>query len=146
MRISDWSSDVCSSDLLGGRHHGGVGRCGEYRQPLGRRRRWRAGYGENAGQWQLDDAARQAWRLVFGVFGAGSNGLWRRSAARPLGRFAFLRSEEHTSELQSLMRISYAVFCLKKKKKNTKKTKTYKQTYYQSNIIKKTVNTMYNFT
>src|SRR3546814_8960665 len=33
------------------------------------------------------------------------------------------RSEEHTSELQSLMRISYAVFCLKKKKKNTRKTK-----------------------
>src|SRR3546814_7817395 len=31
---------------------------------------------------------------------------------------AALRSEEHTSELQSLMRISYAVFCLKKKKKN----------------------------
>src|SRR3546814_7524237 len=34
------------------------------------------------------------------------------------------RSEEHTSELQSLMRISYAVFCLKKKKKTTKKLKT----------------------
>src|SRR3546814_3059934 len=34
--------------------------------------------------------------------------------------FAELRSEEHTSELQSLMRISYAVFCLKKKKKKTK--------------------------
>src|SRR3546814_7402105 len=34
-------------------------------------------------------------------------------------RFAQIRSEEHTSELQSLMRISYAVFCLKKKKKNT---------------------------
>src|SRR3546814_3129023 len=33
-----------------------------------------------------------------------------------------LRSEEHTSELQSLMRISYAVFCLKKKKKNNKQT------------------------
>src|SRR3546814_4419863 len=33
------------------------------------------------------------------------------------------RSEEHTSELQSLMRISYAVFCLKKKKKNNKHTK-----------------------
>src|SRR3546814_4817075 len=32
--------------------------------------------------------------------------------------FASIRSEEHTSELQSLMRISYAVFCLKKKKKN----------------------------
>src|SRR3546814_6592011 len=42
------------------------------------------------------------------------------------------RSEEHTSELQSLMRISYAVFCLKKKKKNqqkTKKTKNQKVTY-----------------
>src|SRR3546814_1309345 len=35
------------------------------------------------------------------------------------GRASKLRSEEHTSELQSLMRISYAVFCLKKKKKNT---------------------------
>src|SRR3546814_4922234 len=37
----------------------------------------------------------------------------------PLGSAVF-RSEEHTSELQSLMRISYAVFCLKKKKKNSK--------------------------
>src|SRR3546814_2972471 len=36
------------------------------------------------------------------------------------------RSEEHTSELQSLMRISYAVFCLKKKKNNNKTTNTYK--------------------
>src|SRR3546814_8742055 len=35
---------------------------------------------------------------------------------------ASFRSEEHTSELQSLMRISYAVFCLKKKKQHTKKT------------------------
>src|SRR3546814_7843332 len=34
------------------------------------------------------------------------------------------RSEEHTSELQSLMRISYAVFCLKKKKKTKQKQKT----------------------
>src|SRR3546814_9833172 len=37
------------------------------------------------------------------------------------------RSEEHTSELQSLMRISYAVFCLKKKKKIRKSSKTYKR-------------------
>src|SRR3546814_989864 len=41
-----------------------------------------------------------------------------------------LRSEEHTSELQSLMRISYAVFCLKKKKK-----KTTKQIHYQTRNI-----------
>src|SRR3546814_6735900 len=41
------------------------------------------------------------------------------------------RSEEHTSELQSLMRISYAVFCLKKKKKNTIVTSTtYEQKIY----------------
>src|SRR3546814_9980072 len=38
------------------------------------------------------------------------------------------RSEEHTSELQTLMRISYAVFCLKKK--NTQNTHTQKQSYY----------------
>src|SRR3546814_1598815 len=48
---------------------------------------------------------------------------------RPLGDFGdqipvVARSEEHTSELQSLMRISYAVFCLKKKKKNNKNKST----------------------
>src|SRR3546814_10793237 len=41
---------------------------------------------------------------------------------------AAIRSEEHTSELQSLMRISYAVFCLKKKKKQNQQTKTNTQT------------------
>src|SRR3546814_9412601 len=41
---------------------------------------------------------------------------------------ALARSEEHTSELQSLMRISYAVFCLKKKKTNKKQTQAKKQT------------------
>src|SRR3546814_4726034 len=47
-----------------------------------------------------------------------------------------LRSEEHTSELQSLMRISYAVFCLKKKNKkksNTRNSQTTKQTAIQLN-------------
>src|SRR3546814_5942754 len=42
---------------------------------------------------------------------------------RPAPALAAGRSEEHTSELQSLMRISYAVFCLKKKKKHTKQPK-----------------------
>src|SRR3546814_8616696 len=41
------------------------------------------------------------------------------------------RSEEHTSELQSLMRISYAVFCLKKKKKTTNHNTTRKQLHNQ---------------
>src|SRR3546814_10537993 len=43
------------------------------------------------------------------------------SARRQAGLTREYRSEEHTSELQSLMRISYAVFCLKKTKKNKKK-------------------------
>src|SRR3546814_3099662 len=42
------------------------------------------------------------------------------------------RSEEHTSELQSLMRISYAVFCLKKKKKKTRDGRTMRATYSQT--------------
>src|SRR3546814_8912490 len=47
------------------------------------------------------------------------------------GRGSDARSEEHTSELQSLMRISYAVFCLKKKKQQIRKT--YKQNTYHNN-------------
>src|SRR3546814_1045557 len=46
-----------------------------------------------------------------------------RRPARHRGRGRAARSEEHTSELQSLMRISYAVFCLKKKITKKKKTK-----------------------
>src|SRR3546814_6197556 len=46
----------------------------------------------------------------------------RHSPARPDRSCSVPRSEEHTSELQSLMRISYAVFCLKKKKKKTHTT------------------------
>src|SRR3546814_5319189 len=49
----------------------------------------------------------------------------------------FYRSEEHTSELQSLMRISYAVFCLKKKKKKTHKNSKSKK----ENKIKRILNT-----
>src|SRR3546814_7102729 len=57
---------------------------------------------------------------------------WSRSAMRAVfrlpSRLARFRSEEHTSELQSLMRISYAVFCLKKKINNTNKSKNQQQT------------------
>src|SRR3546814_4883700 len=56
----------------------------------------------------------------FDAFSGWYQGGVRRSGSR-LGRYGVvylaIRSEEHTSELQSLMRISYAVFCLKKKKK-----------------------------
>src|SRR3546814_10328148 len=59
------------------------------------------------------------WRkgLACGVFPATAGGYPARC-----GQLHFARSEEHTSELQSLMRISYAVFCLKKKKTNNTRT------------------------
>src|SRR3546814_6733253 len=105
MRISDWSSDVCSSDLAGRQ-----GRAGSADVP-------RVGAGERV---------RVERRQAVGVALPAPRGA-------PVDRFADLpaagglhgaiaavelqaRSEEHTSELQSLMRISYAVFCLKKKK------------------------------
>src|SRR3546814_2024032 len=47
-------------------------------------------------------------------------------------RRSSVRSEEHTSELQSLMRISYAVFCLKKKKRHKEKYTERPRTYQQS--------------
>src|SRR3546814_10869428 len=93
MRISDWSSDVCSSDL--NRH--GNGRAGA--QPDRDR-----------------DSRRHAARRVHPLFRAAGRHRHRPAdGVRDADALGF-RSEEHTSELQSLMRISYAVFCLKKKK------------------------------
>src|SRR3546814_8983843 len=46
-------------------------------------------------------------------------GRWRYLEEKEIIQLKHFRSEEHTSELQSLMRISYAVYCLKKKKNNT---------------------------
>src|SRR3546814_4243872 len=120
MRISDWSSDVCSSDLeflrldrrpghLGHRHRlehplelgedvavraGGLGRAhGQLLQATTGRQQADAGLDQADVAFQVRDRARTV--------------------------HLELRSEEHTSELQSLMRISYAVFCLKKKNTNT---------------------------
>src|SRR3546814_1878602 len=94
MRISDWSSDVCSSDLL---------------NPLLFRAATDHGHHLNL------TAVRY---LVEGQHRHIRQMLAQELEQRP----AHERSEEHTSELQSLMRISYAVFCLKKKKKNTKES------------------------
>src|SRR3546814_3467390 len=92
MRISDWSSDVCSSDL-----------------PAHTRCR--------------SDSCATASPDACAPFSAA------RLELPPTGRrkhshhsMTTNRSEEHTSELQSLMRISYAVFCLKKKQKQIKVT------------------------
>src|SRR3546814_7407674 len=114
MRISDWSSDVCSSDLPSG-HADGHGRHrrgalerlpgpqpqqSEVVQPRPLRALQRA---------RLDAAVRAAAPVRLRPAD-------RADQAVPPARIADpRRSEEHTSELPSLMRISYAVFCLKKK-------------------------------
>src|SRR3546814_8401101 len=108
MRISDWSSDVCSSDLSP---------CLSARQLAGAVRD-RAGGRPPVGH---DAAARQRARfhralLCAGALGPVGAALSRAVPAVADGGERRFRSEEHTSELQSLMRISYAVFCLKKKK------------------------------
>src|SRR3546814_8956505 len=104
MRISDWSSDVCSSDL----HHRTAQ--SEHGDPV----RIDAGRaaGPGAGRGGGMDGAFA--RLPRGAAGAGRLAAPARQPD-PLMAGAGGRSEEHTSELQSLMRISYAVFCLKKK-------------------------------
>src|SRR3546814_4069267 len=119
MRISDWSSDVCSSDLIGPVNLVAAQELSGLESEQARSR-------------AESDELRQAIHRLRGSIG----GLNREGRTRLLAAFAAVdghfqrlftalfdggqahlkRSEEHTSELQSLMRISYAVFCLKKKK------------------------------
>src|SRR3546814_6784503 len=85
--------------------------------------------------WHPRPPRRRRERLDGGVLALGDGGALParlHAAARRQGRHrrAVRRSEEHTSELQSLMRISYAVFCLKKKKTNdhpSQKSNTHNQ-------------------
>src|SRR3546814_1995054 len=114
MRISDWSSDVCSSDLpqYAGRYRA---RDRKRRQEDDRRdRRWR-----QFPQMADRHPAGAIWRRL--------SSLGRRTHAAGDGAFHRHRSEEHTSELQSLMRSSYAVFCLKKKTNRDLDYNTYKE-------------------
>src|SRR3546814_2520409 len=141
MRISDWSSDVCSSDLRRaiGRGCGAV-RLGNVRaaQPARRRHLDRAAdiRGQHPAAARADLAtiaaalpSRHRADLCHRRGHMQQPGKSRRCASYRSGEaettapYLFARSEEHTSELQSLMRISYAVFCLKKKikTKNTQK-------------------------
>src|SRR3546814_8226801 len=118
MRISDWSSDVCSSDLTirpGTTHEALAQLKLAFRSDEMCARFPEIQWGVTAGNAsQITDGAA-ALLLV-------SERAAKRLGLRPRARFVGFdviadRSEEHTSELQSLMRISYAVFCLKKKKK-----------------------------
>src|SRR3546814_9219915 len=127
MRISDWSSDVCSSDLVEG--HSGAPPCAGQllRPPLRRRTRSRdRGRGDDgvegrAGEPRDRDhragrrGARAEPELSDPYFRLHHRGRDDPQRAHDPRRELLARSEEHTSELQSLMRISYAVFCWKKK-------------------------------
>src|SRR3546814_1563264 len=103
MRISDWSSDVCSSDLRV---------VGLVELDLDLRALDREA-GEQTGQHLRADALDGADPQAPSRAGGHGVDVGQRAAER--GEDGPCRSEEHTSELQSLMRISYAVFCLKKK-------------------------------
>src|SRR3546814_8178022 len=118
MRISDWSSDVCSSDLRGGPTPESSPRpptraAGEPPHPFG----GQVPHQESPAMPQI--TMRQM--LEAGVHFGHQTRYWNPKmspyifGARGKIHIINLRSEEHTSELQSLMRISYAVFCLKKK-------------------------------
>src|SRR3546814_8683612 len=109
MRISDWSSDVCSSDLNMPKLTKSV-----------------------VDKSPTRESQYTIWCSELKGFGA---------FIMPSGTRTYFvdyrnannvrRSEEHTSELQSLMRISYAVFCLNKKKKNHKKNTTTDRSHIQ---------------
>src|SRR3546814_4613633 len=141
MRISDWSSDVCSSDLPVGKEFGlSDGELGFLAGfaygiffaiaalPFGiavdrynRRNLMTIALTMWSGATALCGLAVGFWTLFLGRAAVGT----AEAAGSPTGMSLLSdyfdkdkRSEEHTSELQSLMRISYAVFCLKKKKKH----------------------------
>src|SRR3546814_4167582 len=123
MRISDWSSDVCSSDLTAIQMctpaSTAFSRTSNTKIVICRPRSAQSRNSQLSGErlslavrrrvklpqaiWRADQACHAAYRCVNPLLRLGSV-----SAATTS------RSEEHTSELQSLMRISYAVFCLKK--------------------------------
>src|SRR3546814_9213680 len=104
MRISDWSSDVCSSDLIKANHGSGSNIFVTEKDTPD----WPA-IEKEASSW-----LRQRYRPH--LHERHYDKIDRQLLIEPYIGGGTLRSEEHTSELQSLMRISYAVFCLKKKK------------------------------
>src|SRR3546814_8054279 len=103
MRISDWSSDVCSSDLPPNAYPLHLCRdCPAQRQAV-----------------RLRPAIRNSTLPSGPVIGLSTRATTSQPSpvSHPRTSAQTRRSEEHTSELQSLMRISYAVFCLKKQNK-----------------------------
>src|SRR3546814_7346821 len=116
MRISDWSSDVCSSDLAvaGGEVHPPVGGARIVAQRLLHHAHGLDELAPVGHRQQAQAADAVADRDLVGGLLPVLELHHLRDVLLLVGQ-PLLRSEEHTSELQSLMRISYAVFCLKKK-------------------------------
>src|SRR3546814_6432251 len=123
MRISDWSSDVCSSDLrirevvpdakLVYNNSPSFNWTLNFRQQV--YDRW-AKEGKDVSGFERDALMSVIYDNTELAAEADEKiRTFQADAAKRAGIFHHLRSEEHTSELQSLMRISYAVFCLKKK-------------------------------
>src|SRR3546814_8198820 len=104
MRISDWSSDVCSSDLKG-------------TTPAELERTINSNVRALPGSFETSDDVLGGIRSIV-KFGRADDYYEKLPATYEAMTAAEIdRSEEHTSELQSLMRNSYAVVCLKKKNK-----------------------------
>src|SRR3546814_4124660 len=132
MRISDWSSDVCSSDLRARRPDGasrpnadpGTAACSRTGQRRFHDPPRNAGPGRHAARpgARHDARADARWPAIQFAADGGFLIAFDRDAPAHQRLVAMLadgrRSEEHTSELQSLMRISYAVFCLTQKTYN----------------------------
>src|SRR3546814_9234895 len=116
MRISDWSSDVCSSDLVARPVRTGAARTERSIAPAtpDRRTRSRAGSPSSGGSQGLVEVLQQVLRILKADRQPRHTGRHADLGALVVGQPRMRRSEEHTSELQSLMRNSYAVFCLKK--------------------------------
>src|SRR3546814_3056483 len=120
MRISDWSSDVCSSDLRDRASPIIASDTHAYRRAIT--------FIDAAFTEQRPPLHAQARGLIMQLLTSGDCTNQRIATELKLHartvhrRLAVERSEEHTSELQSLMRIPYAVFRLKKKKTSEKKT------------------------
>src|SRR3546814_829057 len=126
MRISDWSSDVCSSDRFS--HELSPESSDALQKPAAEAAP--AGVAEARAHSHVPrwcSPASRSWNSALVTSSRSSIGLSTRSLAPSRSRLAWLsrlRSEEHTSELQSLMRISYAVFCFLKKRRQPRSNRT----------------------